>query len=124
MKKSKLQQIFDTVIDKGFYNPAKAHCRYMCLSLRGAQYDRIISDNDLLFAKEEIVNYLNYLLSFKFKDIPCQCVTLSGALNSLNLPAQNSDLLFIYRNWHKRPHAKAHNAAKLEAVKLAKQIKL
>ena len=83
-----VQEIFDAVIDGGFYTE---HCDCMCFSLEGALRAGVISKEEGRIADREISEYLDPYPLLKSK------------LHWHGLPSKFSDRLAIYRDWKNRP---------------------
>src|SRR5690554_3155291 len=87
-KPRSVQEIFDAVIDAGFYTE---RTEWMCFSLRGAYSNGVISVKEMEIAECEIDEYLGgYSL-------------LETKLYHNDLPCEFPDRLAIYRNWSNRP---------------------
>jgi len=87
-KPRSVQEIFDAVIDAGFYTE---HEDWMCRSLELARLCGVISKEEKKIARREIGAYLG---SFTI---------LESKLYFYNLPYKFPDRLAIYRNWASRP---------------------
>lgn len=83
-----VQEIFDAVIDAGFYTE---RTEWMCLSLRGAYFEGVISKKEREIAECAIDEYLGWFNILETK------------LYHYSLPHEFSDRLAIYRNWASRP---------------------
>src|SRR5690606_14666269 len=82
------QEIFDAVIDAGFYTDSTD---WMCHSLELARRCGVISKEEKEIARREIRAYLG------------RFTLLETKLYHYSLPNQFSDRLAIYRNWANRP---------------------
>lgn len=87
-KPRSVQEIFDAVIDGGFYTE---YANWMCHSLESARFHGVISKKEEKIAKREIRAYLG---GYTF---------LETKLFHLGLPFKLPDRLAIYRNWSSRP---------------------
>lgn len=94
-KSRKLQEIFDVVIDKGYYGFPGGESSCMCLALNSAMSDNIITDVEYKKAMQSIRNYM-----LGYQGI------LRRLLRHNDLPCEHQDRLAIYRNWSKRPKIK------------------
>lgn len=90
-KPRSVQEIFDAVIDGGFYTE---RVYYMCFSLQGAYSEGVISKKEMCIAGRSIKSYLGRRYS------------LESLLLEHGLPRKFSDRLSIYRNWANRPRLK------------------
>ena len=90
-KKVNVQDVFNRVIDAGFYSESG---EWMCHSLELARRCGVISKEEKEIARREIRAYLG---SFTI---------LESKLYYYNLPHEFSDRLAIYRNWASRPNLK------------------
>lgn len=86
-----VQEIFDAVIDKGFYTERED---YMCLCLQGAYSEGVISKKEMRKAGRSIKSYLG------------RYPALESMLLDHGFPRKFSDRLYIYRNWANRPRFK------------------
>lgn len=91
-KKVNVQDVFNRVIDAGFYSKASD---WMCLSLVDAIDGGFISASEYRQARGEIRAYLSY-----------RHPTLEGALKANGLPSDFEFRLAIYRDWVNRPSLK------------------
>lgn len=95
-----IQEIFDTVIAKGFYGPDSHDCSltrtpYMCHALLyAAEEQEVITAAESAFAIQAVKDYL--------KDY----TTLVVALTCSMLPHGMEDCQNIYQNWSSRPQLK------------------
>ena len=87
-KPRSVQEIFDAVIDAGFYT---VYTDFMCFSLRRACSKGVISVKEMEIAWCAIDEYLG---GYAF---------LESKLYYYNLPYEFYDRLAIYRNWSNRP---------------------
>jgi len=83
-----VQEIFDAVIDSGFYTERR---NWMCHSLCDARFVGVISKKEERIARRAIREYLG------------EYTLLEGMLYDHNLPCGFSDRLAIYRDWASRP---------------------
>lgn len=90
-KPRSVQEIFDAVIDGGFYTERED---YMCFSLQGAYCEGVISKKEMRITGRSIKSYLGRRYS------------LESLLLEHGLPRKFSDRLSIYRNWANRPSLK------------------
>lgn len=98
-KMKNIQEIFNAVIDAGFYAKTEGfefggyrkESRFMCCSLDMARKDGVISYVEFSHACAELDHYLN------------GNYVLSELLESKGLPYDFDSRLFIYRNWESRP---------------------
>lgn len=88
-KKVDVQDVFNRVIDAGFYSGARD---WMCTSLLNAEYRGLISRGECRQARDEIGAYLSY-----------RHPTLEWALVANGLPSDYEFRLAIYRDWASRP---------------------
>jgi len=87
-KPRSVQEIFDAVIDGGFYTERKDA---MCISLWSACLEGVISKKEKEIASRAIRAYLE------------EYVFLDTKLHNNGLPYEFSDRLAIYRSWANRP---------------------
>ena len=87
-KRRELQEIFDCVISAGYYRRPS----YMCISLKAARYDGLISNKEYELATSAITEYIK------------STYTLSAALLIAGLPDSYDHTLAIYKNWDARPN--------------------
>lgn len=90
-----IQEIFNEVIDAGFYSEnykANQYCSFMCFSLKYAEADGVITKQEMDYALLEIRSYVKIesTLSDELKELFKREVTFK-------------DTLDIYKNWEKRP---------------------
>lgn len=98
MKTRTLQEIFNVVIDKGYYKEFGVRgSSFMCNALFGAYCADVITRKEHDKALDAIGNYIDKYTSD---------ITLKSALINLNRPYNFSDRLAIYRNWKNRPRTK------------------
>lgn len=90
-KTRSVQEIFDAVIDGGFYTERED---YMCFSLKGAYSEGVISKKEMRIAGRSIKSYLGRRYS------------LEAVLLEHGLPRKFSDRLALYRDWANRPSLK------------------
>ena len=90
-KPRSVQEIFDAVIDTGFYTEYE---NWMCYSLESARSYGVISKKEEKIARREIRAYLG------------EYTLLETKLFHLGLPCKLSDRLALYRNWANRPSLK------------------
>lgn len=86
-----VQQVFDTVILKGFYND---HHTLMCHSLKAAARHGIISKDEFVLADSEIRKYLGGFGS------------LGGLLSNKEQDWSFAARLAIYKDWANKPKFK------------------
>ena len=91
-EKVDVQDVFNRVIDVGFYSEAMD---WMCVSLLNARDVGLISVSEHKQARGEIRAYL-----------PSKYLTLEGALEANGLPCDFEFRLAIYRDWANRPKLK------------------
>lgn len=96
-----VQEIFDAVIDAGFYMTAKGS-DYMCHAIDAATFDNLINYEEGQAAKGAIADYLR----------PSKCETMSTHLNRMHnaffwqCPVNvygSRDFTAVYRDWANRP---------------------
>lgn len=107
----KLQEIFNAVIDAGYYFSDKPQSQeYMCHALESAFDAGVINITEAKKAKQAIRTYIDKLTSDKW--YPTGCIkTLSYALTIADLNSWRPNtvgdtapnLSKIYQNWRKRP---------------------
>ena len=90
----KLQNIFNRVIVGDYYTPND--CYLMCWALTEAKNDFLIEEEEYLFARQKIKEYL--------KDF----ATLQSALLTNNIPWTYNCRLDIYKDWKNRPQLNFH----------------
>ena len=86
-----VQEIFNRVIDQGYYTPYDYSV--MCNSLHNALCGDVISTDEYRFARKQIGNYL----------LPTNCAYLRTALAQAGLPHTIEARTAIYRDWANRP---------------------
>ena len=89
------QEIFDVVIDEGFYG--RDEYGFMCNALKRAYTVGSITPTECTDALIDIAKYLNAY------------PTLESLLVKSELPCAFPDRLAIYRNWANRPQLKGTN---------------
>lgn len=87
-----IQEIFNRVIDKGYYNTITDNSA-MCNSLHVAWMWEVISEDEYLYARKQIRKYL----------YPTNCEYLGDALKKAGLPSNIQARTAIYRDWANRP---------------------
>ena len=87
-----IQEIFNRVIDRGYYDTSHANSA-MCNSLASALSWDDISEDEYQFAREQIDNYL----------LPTDCWFFQPALKQAGLPHDIEARSAIYRDWANRP---------------------
>lgn len=102
MKARTVQQLFNAVIDGGFYSDALNRydepfppSEWMCCAVTSANRAKCITDAEAEKLRRAIERYMISL-----------CLgagTLSTALRAVNKPASFSARLAIYRDWKNRP---------------------
>lgn len=90
-KPRSVQEIFDAVIDGGFYTERED---LMCFSLGGACFEGVISKKEREIAAGSIQSYLRPYYSLESK------------LSCYDLPNKFPNRLAIYRDWANRPRLK------------------
>ncbi len=86
------QEIFNIVIDNGYYGTEASHREdFMCIALFSAYINKVITKDELAKATDEIDDYLN--------GVPL----LRLYLLDRDLPHSFNDRLAIYRDWTNRP---------------------
>lgn len=91
-----IQEIFNEVIDAGFYSEnykANEYCSFMCFSLKYAEADGIITKQEMEFALLQIRNYVKNE----------QCTLVDELKELFKREVTFKDTLDIYKNWEKRP---------------------
>lgn len=87
-----IQEIFNRVIDQGYYNISFAHSA-MCNALCQAWDEDEISEEEYQLACEQIEEYL----------LTIDCAYLFTALKRAGLPSDIEARTAIYRDWANRP---------------------
>ena len=90
-----IQQIFNTVIDREFYD----YTSFMCIALTVAERQRVITESELQKADKAIHNYMKKLS----KGVDYNKTSLEEVLSQKGLPYSYTDRLMIYRDWKNRP---------------------
>ncbi len=86
------QEVFNIVIDNGYYGTGASHrSDFMCIALSSAYTNKVITKDELAKATDEIDDYLNGVL------------LLRSYLRDRDLPHSFNDRLAIYRDWANRP---------------------
>lgn len=91
------QEVFDIVIDSGYYancsilNPDKSY--FMCVALRLAYDDKLVTNKERCATLTQIDAYITSTTSHVLKTY----------LIERNLPYAFNDRLAIYRDWANRP---------------------
>ena len=112
-----IQQIFNTVIDQGFYSSTS----FMCTALFEARSLYAITASELQKANRAIHNYMRKMN----KDIDCNHVSLKYVLSQRGLPCSDKDRLEIYRDWKNRPAGTLAIGTKVKArAKLVRKCQL
>lgn len=102
MKARTVQQLFNVVIDGGFYSEdynrweepfPPSEC--MCCAVSSANRAKCITDAEAEKMRRAINRYMGSLCF--------NASTLSTALRAINKPAWFNDRLAIYRDWKNRP---------------------
>lgn len=91
----RIQEIFDQVIEAGFYDPSSppegVACVFMCDALASAAVHGLITKYEAENLQNEIDIYIK------------GAWTLRAELKRNELPNSPCDLLAIYRDWNRRP---------------------
>lgn len=85
----KIQEIFDLLIEKGYYLPGD----YMCNSIHTALEDKVITQKTADKASRLIHNYLETWGES----------TVNGILIELKRPYRYGGAILIYKDWKNRP---------------------
>ena len=115
-KPRKLQEIFNAVIEAGYY-PHKKYTtmkdwkptsNFMCESLRYSLAGRVISEEESHKAKQAIRTYINRLaLRGNYYPEGKELPSLGSALYYARIVEISQPILLeIYKNWAKRPYPK------------------
>lgn len=92
-----IQEIFNVVIEEGFYKSPS--CSLMCFALIDAFDAGVISSEEMDAAHEAIRNYLTQTGEYN-------PIFLKSALFLSGLPYSFEDRLAIYKDWDNRPKLK------------------
>ena len=99
-----IQEIFDTVIDSGFYKEETESTgrgnKYMCNAIWFAKITGVINDDEWMMVNIEISQYLNP------NGIYSETPTLNEMLTQSGIEASYETRLNLFRNWEKRPALK------------------
>ena len=112
-----VQQIFNTIIDHGFYSSTS----FMCTALFVAKRQSVITESEFQKADRAIYNYMKKLN----KDVEYNLTGLEYVLRQKGLPCSDEDRLMIYRDWKNRPTGMLAIGTKVKArAKLVRKCQL
>lgn len=107
-----IQEIFDNCIKDGFYSTGNGidTCSFMCISLKMAKDNGVISEKECDSALveiglylEEVSNFLNEPFDGYQPTEKSEITTMRSALRLLCCGNSPEDVLEVYKNWANRP---------------------
>lgn len=101
-KPRKLQDIFNLMIDVGFYGFGAMRHAYMCYALDFGKQSGVLTSKEYIKAIKAINTYLEHLGGAH------KITTLQNGLLIVGLPHNFAARHAIYRNWAKRPKRKTN----------------